>query len=409
MTWFRYTVSRQGKEEKGLVEAGTLDEAAAQLKQDGSYILELKERLSLGWLKNSRILENLISPWNQRALKADKLLFTSQLGEMLRTGLPIIKAIEVFVDEKHGQTSTPLKKIMAQLEMGKSLSESLVIYPKIFDQVYISVVHSGETMGKLADSLIYLGRQLKREHDLKNKVRSAMLYPAVVLTAMVAVMSFISMSVVPKIAVFAQNSGAKLPVITLAMIKITAILQQYWPVILGIIIGSVGLLWRGIKTEHGQILVDRIVLKLPLVGSLIRQYNQVRFARLLSGFYRYGINVETAFDILTDCLGSASYSAGCRRIKQRLTRGESLSNSLAREDQLFSGIMSRVVKGAEQTGVLDQTLLKLARFYEKELNDKLNNMTSIIEPILILLLGAGVLGIAMAVIVPIYKVTSQLR
>ena len=119
--------------------------------------------------------------------------------------------------------------------------------------------------------------------------------------------------------------------------------------------------------------------------------------------------MESAFEIRADCLGSASYSSGCRRIKQRLMRGESLSNALTHEDKLFTGIMGRVIKGAEQTGVLDQTLLKLAQFYEKELNGKLNNLTAIIEPILILFLGAGVLGIALAVIVPIYKITSQLR
>ena len=328
---------------------------------------------------------------------------------MLKTGLPIIKALEVFIDEKRGQAGAPLKKIMAQLEMGKSLSQALSSYPRVFDKVYISVVRSGEAMGKLAETLIYLGRQLKREHDLSSKVKSALIYPVVVLTAMVAVMSFIALSVVPKIVTFAQNSGVQLPPITRIMIAVTTTIGQYWPVMLASLAVIVVLFWRGAKTKHGRTLIDKVILRLPLIGSLVRRYNQVRFARLLSGFYRYGINVEAAFDILSDCLGNASYSDGCRRIKQRLMRGESLSNALTHEEELFTGIMSRVIKGAEQTGALDQTLLKLAVFYEKELNDKLNNLTVIIEPILILLLGAGVVGIALAVIVPIYKVTSQLR
>lgn len=409
MSWYKYTVSREGKEEHGLIEAPSLAAAAEQLKQDGGYILELKERLSWRLIWASGWLESLINPWTERALKSEKLLFTSQLGEMLKTGLPIIKAIEVFVDEKKGQATQPLKKIMAQLEMGSSLSQALALYPRVFDKVYISVVHSGEAMGKLAETLIYLGRQLKREHDLRNRVKAALIYPSVVLTAMIMVMGFISFSVVPKIVVFAQNSGAQLPQITRTIIAVTVLIQKYWSAILVVLGIAVVLIWRGIKTAHGRIMADKLVLGLPLIGSLIRRYNQVRFARLLSGFYRYGINVEEAFDILADCLGSASYAAGCHRIKQRLTRGESLSNALTHEDELFSGIMSRVIKGAEQTGVLDQTLLKLAQFYEKELNDRLSNLTAIIEPILILFLGAGVLGIAMAVIVPIYKITSQLK
>lgn len=392
-----------------MVEADDVAAAAEQLKLEGGYILELKERFSLSWLTSSRWLEQLFDPLAERTLKSEKVLFTSQLGEMLRTGLPIIKALEVFIDEKQGRGASPLKKIMAQLEMGKSLSQALSIYPRVFDTVYISIVRSGEAMGKLAETLIYLGRQLKREQALRTKVRSALIYPAVVLISMAAVMIFITLSVVPKIVTFAQNSGAPLPLATQAIIAVTMWLSRYWlAVTIGAVLGLIGL-WRAVQTEMGKKAVDQLILRLPLIGQMVRRYNQVRFTRLLSGFYRYGISVEASFDILSDCLGNAGYSSACRRIKQRLIRGENLSNSLALEQALFSGIIVRVVKGGEQTGVLDQTLLKLAIYYERELNDKLNNLTAIIEPILILLLGVGVLGIALAVIVPIYKVTSQLR
>src|SRR3989344_1648191 len=125
MTWYKYTVSRNGKEERGQIEATGLLGAAEQLKQDGGYILELKERFSWRLIWASGWLEGLINPWSERALKSERLLFTSQLGEMLKTGVPIIKAIEVFVDEKGGQAAQPLKKIMSQLEMGRSLSQAL--------------------------------------------------------------------------------------------------------------------------------------------------------------------------------------------------------------------------------------------------------------------------------------------
>ena len=286
MIWYKYTVSRNGKEERGQIEAAGLLGAAEKLKQDGGYILELKERFSWRLIWASGWLESLINPWSERALKSEKLLFTSQLGEMLKTGVPIIKAIEVFVDEKGGQAAQPLKKIMSQLEMGRSLSQALAGYPRIFDKVYISVVRSGEAMGKLAETLIYLGRQLKREHDLRNKVKAALIYPTVVLTAMVVVMSFISFSVVPKIVTFAQNSGAQLPPITLIMIAVTTFIQKYWPGLLLILGITIILTWRGMQTDQGRILVDRLVLRLPLVGNLMRRYHQVRFARLLSGFHR---------------------------------------------------------------------------------------------------------------------------
>jgi type IV pilus assembly protein PilC len=298
---------------------------------------------------------------------------------------------------------------METLKAGKSLSEALAGYPKIFDKVYVNVVKAGETMGKLADSLSYLGDQLKREHDLKSKVKSAMAYPVVVLTAMFGVMTFLALSVVPKIVKFTENVGAKLPQVTVIIISVTEFLQDYWLFVVLVGIGLIIGMWRMMKTKQGRRLVDRLLLKLPVVGGLLKRYNQARFARLLSGFYRYGISVELAFEILSDSLGNYYYSEACRRMKQRLMTGRSLSVVLSTEKELFSGMMGRVVKGAEQTGVLDETLLKLAVFYEEELEVSLNNLTTIIEPVLIVLLGIGVIGIALAVIVPIYRVTSQVK
>lgn len=409
MAQFRYTVSRKGQETSGIVEAASLIEAGEKLQEQGGYILELRERFSWASLRIGNWLEKFLAPLTEKMGAGEKILFTTQLGSMLKTGLPVTRALEAFVDEKQTHMSVPLKRIMDQLKAGKSLSEALESYPKIFGNIYVNVVRSGETMGKLAESLAYLGDQLKREHELKNKVKSALIYPMVVLVAMFGVMSFIALSVVPKIVVFAQSAGAKLPQITQVMIKATELVRQYWLLMIFAAVGLVIGLWRMMKTKEGRKLTDGLLLKIPLVGELIRRYNQARFARLLSGFYRYGVSVELAFEILAESLDNHYYSQACLRMKQRLMTGRSLSAVMASEKELFSGIMGRVVKGAEQTGVLDETLLKLAVFYEEELESSLNNLTTVIEPVLIIILGVGVIGIALAVILPIYRVTSQLR
>jgi len=409
MAQFRYTVSRKDQETSGIVEAESLLDAGEKLQEQGGYILELRERFSLGSLRLGKGLEKAVRPLTERMGGGEKVLFTAQLGSMLKTGLPVTKALEAFVDEKQTRMSVPIKRIMETLKAGKSLSEALTDYPKIFDKVYINVVKAGETMGKLADSLSYLGDQLKREHDLKAKVKAAMAYPLVVLMAMFGVMTFIALSVVPKIVKFTENVGAQLPQITQIIISVTEFLREYWVFVMLIGIGLIIGMWRMMKTKQGRRLVDGLLLKLPVVGGLIKRYNQARFARLLSGFYRYGISVELAFEILSDSLGNYYYSDACRRMKQRLMTGRSLSVVMSAEKELFSGMMGRVVKGAEQTGVLDETLLKLAVFYEEELEASLNNLTTIIEPVLIVLLGIGVIGIALAVILPIYRVTSQVR
>lgn len=409
MPQFKYTVSQRGKEATGIVEAHDITEAGEKLQEQGGYILELKERFFLGEFKLSRWLQKVMSPLMMKMDVMEKILFTSQLGSMLKTGLPVTKAIEAFVDEKQTRTSALLKQVLDQLKSGKSLSETLASYPQTFDKVYVNVLRSGETMGKMAESLIYLGKQMKKEHSLKAKVKSAMTYPMVVLMAMTGVMSFIAISVVPKIVIFAKNAGAQLPQVTQAIIRLTEIMSDYWWLIILIVI-SVG--WGGIrvlKTPEGRKLADRLLLKLPIIGELVKRYNQARFARLLSGFYRYGISVKEGFEILTDTLSNYYYSQACIRMGEKIMAGKSLSASLSSERKLFSGIMARVVKGAEQTGGVDETLSKLADYYEEELENSLNSLTTIIEPILIVFLGIGVIGIALAVIVPIYRVTAQLK
>lgn len=409
MPQFTYIVSSKGEESTGILEAKNLAEAAEKLQEKGGYILELKQRFSLGSLNLSESLESMIAPFSQRLGTSEKILFTSQLGSMLKTGLPITEAIDAFIDESGGGASVVFTRIIDQLKRGQKFSDALESFPKIFDSVYVNVVRSGETTGTLADSLTYLGNQLKREHSLKGRVKSALIYPIVVFIAMIAVMTFIALSVVPKIVTFAETSGAKLPKITELMIAGTLFIQRFWPILL-ITLLSLGVgSWTFFNSKEGKKIVDKIILKIPVLGTLIRRYNQIRFARLLAGFYKYGISVESAFDILSQSLGNYYYSQACIRLKQRLVLGRSLSVALSAEKELFPPIMARVVKGAERTGVLDETLLKFAVFYERELERDLKNLTSLIEPIMIVFLGVGVIGIALSVIVPIYRVTSQIR
>jgi len=409
MAQFKYTISKMGKEDSGILEAANVEEAGERLQEQGGYILELTERFSWGSLKLNRWLEKISMPLMLRMDEADKILFTNQLGSMLKTGLPVGKAIEAFIDEGHTKSSVIFRRVLEQLGAGKSLSEALEEYPKIFDKIYVNVLKSGEATGKMADSLVYLGEQMKREHKLKAKVKAALMYPIVVLMAMAGVMSFITISVIPKIVSFAKNAGAQLPQITQIIIKITNVMTEYWWLmligVLGILVGG----WRLVNTARGRRLVDKMLLNLPVIGKLIRRYNQARFSRLLSGFYRYGISVKVGFKILSETLSNYYYCRACVRMREKIMLGRSLSAVLISEEDLFSGIMKRVVKGAEQTGGVDETLSKLASFYEEELENSLNNLTTIIEPILIVFLGLGVIGIALAVIVPIYRVTSQLR
>ena len=409
MAQFIYKINLKGKEISGIISAVNLDQASQKIQEKGGYILVLKKRFPFESLKIIHWLEKIISSLTERIKTSEKILFTTQLGAMLKTGLPITEAIEAFIEEKPTGASIILKNIVDNLKSGKKLSRAMADHPRAFDKVYISVVKAGEQMGTLSETLTYLGDQLKREHKLIVKIRSAMIYPMVVLTAMVSVMTFITFSVVPKIANFAKSSGVELPKITQIMINLTTFIQKTWPVLLTIFLIFILLLWQLLKSKKGKKIADKILLKTPVLGNLIRRYNQVRFTRLLAGFYKYGIGVSDAFTILAESLNNTYYSESCLRLKSKLTFGRSFSEALSAEKELFPPIMARIVKGAERTGVLDKTLLKLAKFYEEELAAALKDLTSLIEPILIIILGVGVVGVALSVILPIYRVTSQIR
>lgn len=409
MNEFVYKISIKGKETSGVVEADDAVEAATKLKEQGGYILQLKRRWAWGDWSWEELGERWAKIFSGKMKGSDKVLFTTQLGAMLKTGLPIVEAIEAFVEDRRSGSAVILKEIIGDLKRGQKLSAAMAAHPRTFDKVYVNVVRAGEEMGTLGETLVYLGQQLKREINLVNKVRSALIYPMVVLTAMIGVMSFIMIFVVPKIAEFAAQAGASLPGATVVMIKMVEVMKGYWWGIAGAGVGLGVIAWQGIKTKRGKKWVDGVILKMPVLGELVKRYNQVRFAWLLSGFFKYGISVAEAFDILQESLGNSYYAEACARLKAKLTLGRSFSAALETEKELFPPIMARVIKGAERTGELDASLRRLAKFYEGELRVALKNLTSLIEPVLIVFLGIGVVGVALAVILPVYKVTSQIR
>src|SRR3989344_8564628 len=205
MSQFVYKVNVEGKETAGVIEAGDVAEASTKLQERGGYILMLKPRFSWGEISFSGWAERLIGALREWMSAADKIFFTTQLGVMLKTGLPIVEAIEAFVEDKRTGSSVMLKGLVADLKGGKRLSAAMAAHPKVFDKVYVNVIRAGEEMGNLGETLVYLGNQLKREHGLVTKVRSALIYTVVVMTAMAAVMGFVVGFVIPKIAAFARS------------------------------------------------------------------------------------------------------------------------------------------------------------------------------------------------------------
>ncbi|KKT34532.1 MAG: Tfp pilus biogenesis protein PilC, type IV pilus assembly protein PilC [Candidatus Collierbacteria bacterium GW2011_GWC1_45_47] len=410
MPEFEYKAVSKDEYIDGKISASTEAEAETALVEQGLSVISIRVRRPMEIGVFSDFVTKFETEMAEKMTTQDKILFTGQLSSMIKAGLPMIEALSTFSDTKTKKgTSRIVGKIILEVQSGVKLSDALAAFPKVFSPAYLAIVQSGENSGTLAESLSYLAVELKRESDLINKVRSALIYPVVVLVAMVSVMVFISISVVPKIIQFAESSGQQLPGYTLVLVSVVTFISNYWYLVIGLIIMLIISVMIFAQSEYGSRWLGMVSLRIPVIGVLVARYNQARFASVLGGFYSYGINVITSFDILAESLTNPIYKDACYRIKDRLSYGQSLADAMADEGDLFPSIMIRLIKGAEKTGDLGNTLDRSARYYEEELEVALRNVLSLIEPALVFALGFGVLGLALAVVVPIYKITSTLK
>lgn len=410
MPEYEYKAVSKDEYKTGRIRADSEITAQTILTEQGMTVMSLRQRNPLEIGIFTKIVSDIDRELNERMSTSEKILFTSQMSSMIKAGLPLMDALATFSDQR-GSTGTTrvVNKMILEVESGVKLSDALSHFPKVFSASYLAVVKAGESSGTLGESFAYLAEQLRREADLANKVKSALIYPIVVIVAMVSVMAFISISVVPKILLFAQSSGQKLPAYTLAMVDVVNFITKFWYLILiflGIFIFFAGAFFR---TSFGSLWLGKISLKIPVVGPLVSRYNQARFARILGGFYIYGVEIVSSFDILSASLSNPLFRLACDRINENLTAGKSLADSIGMERELFPSIMMRLIKGAEKTGDLGNTLDRLAKYYEEELEVALRNILSLIEPILVFILGFGVLALALIVVVPIYRITSTLK
>lgn len=410
MAEFDYTAVSRDEYRTGRISAENEELAQAELMEKGMKVISVSRRQPLNIGALSKPLAQLESYMEESMSTSEKILFTGQLSSMIKAGLPLIEALSAFSEENSKKGSSRIiGKLIVQLEAGVKLSDAMAGFPRVFPPAYLAVVKAGENSGSLAESLNYLSGQLRRESELANSVKSALIYPTVVITAMLGVMIFISVSVVPKILVFAENSGQKLPFYTLALVGAVDILTNYWYLLILAIIGAAVGFAAFARSDYGSHKLGDLSLRLPVIGDLVSRYNQARFARMLGGFYLYGVNIIGSIDILATSLSNPLYRDACFRIKHRLTLGQSLADAIAQEQRLFPSIMIRLIKGAEKTGELGATLDKLDQFYEEELAIALRNVLALVEPVMIFILGFGVLGLALAVVVPIYQLTSTLK
>lgn len=338
----------------------------------------------------------------------DKLMFVHHLQIMTKAGLSIVQSLNVLSKEiENPKLKTVITKITKEVESGNPFNEVLARFPKIFPSIYVSMIAAGEISGKLEESLEQVSNQMKKSQALMTKIRGAMIYPAVIMFAMVGISIFVVLYILPKILVMFKETQAELPLATKLLMSFTTFSQSYWWLMLIIIIGFISAFIFLMKKISFKRVVHRLIIKLPIAGIIVQKINLARFTLTLSSLLSSAIPIVEAVSISAKVLSNIVFRENLLDSSEGLKRGENLSSSLRKYPQTFPPMVVEMVMVGEQSGSVENMLKELAEYYNTEVENTMNNFTAIIEPVIILLLGLGVAGIAVAVIMPMYSLAQN--
>jgi len=337
-----------------------------------------------------------------------KMLFVFHLQTMTKAGLSIVSALKVLSEELENPKMRALvADVKNDVEQGKQLSEALAKYPKIFPSIYVNMIAAGEVAGKMEEALAQIGNQMKKSNELTSRVRGAMIYPAVILVAMLGIALEMVIFVLPKITILFKDFNAELPLATRILIKVVDFFQNYGAVsIVGFIIFVIAFAWfyrlpKPRRFFHG------VNLHLPIFGSIIKKINLARFTITLSSLLQSTIPIIDAVRITAGVQGNLVYKEKLLIVSDRLKKGETLSSLLSQFPDVFPPMVTEMIMVGEQSGRMEIMLTELADYYGNEVDNTMRNFATIIEPVIIVILGLMVAGIAVAVIMPMYSLAQS--
>jgi type IV pilus assembly protein PilC len=328
---------------------------------------------------------------------------------MLGSGFSLHKGLETLIKQTE---NLGFKKIINDLvikiKQGESFANALANYPKVFNNFYVSMVRVGEKGGTLVESLKILAQYIKKEHDFISKVRGAMVYPAVIIVAMIGVGILMMLVVMPKLTAMFEELNVSLPITTQILIAVSKFLTRYFYI--GIIIAFALIFFsiKSLKTQKGKKAISFIFLKLPALNKIVKKMNCARFARSFCSLMQSGVSIVEALTISSQTVGNNFYQKALINASIEVKKGKKLQESLENSGNLFPVLVGQMIGVGEETGELSGIMEKLADFYEEEVTNVTNNLTAIIEPALMIFLGAVVAFFAISMIQPMYSMMEGL-
>jgi type IV pilus assembly protein PilC len=406
MARFNYTAEKSdGEVYKGTAEAADRFALYGIVRQEGGKIISVEEAKGTGWKS--------MAYWNAlltRISEYEKILFARNLGAMLTAGLSLARALAVIERQtKNPKLSGVIASVTNDVRRGDSLHASLAKFPRVFPNIFIAMVRAGEEGGDLPASLLVVSDQMERMYDLKKKIRGAMIYPCVVLTAVFGIGILMMIEVVPTLAQTFTEANASLPPQTLVIIDISNFLVQYTFLSIGSIVVFVAFVYFAARTSWGKRGFDFSFLHLPMIGGMVREVNAARTARTLASLLSSGVDVITSLGIAGEVVQNSYFKEVIGAAAKGVSGGEALSAAFARREDLYPAFVGEMMAVGEETGQIADMLKRLAVFYEDEVDGKTKDMSTIIEPFLMLIIGGAVGFFAVAMITPIYSLSSVIN
>jgi len=405
MAKYRYIArDTSGRRIEGIIEASSDITVITRLRTQNLFPVEVFE-ITKKYIQSKKEKNFFIKKVNLKELA----IFTRQISVMLSSGVPIIETL----DDLSSQTtnkyfSSVLQSIKKSISQGSSFSQALSQFPKIFSPLYVALVRSGEESGNLAETLGEIAKNLEDQLEMISKTKQALSYPAFVFFFFIVVVSFVFLFLIPRFQKIFESFGAKLPTFTLIILKISNTLVRFLPFVLLFILFLVILFFLFKRTEKGRYIIDSIKLKSPVFGNIMWKISLARYARTLSTLLSGGIPVVSALEIASKTAGNRIIEKAIQKVKNGVVKGGLVGEEM-RKYKIFPVMLSRMVSVGEETGKTEDMLNRASQFFKDEVDATLNILSSILEPILIIVLGFIVGTVVLAIYLPIFKLAGAIR
>lgn len=371
------------------------------LKREGETVVSAQE------VHNKRSFGFSLDIILARVSTRDKILFARNLGNMLEAGLSLARALSVMERQTNNKgLKDIINKVAAEISRGQSLSEALKHFPKVFSTLFVSMVYAGEESGSLPDALKTVATQMSNTYQLQKKIRGAMIYPAIIVCVIIIIGILMLIYVVPTLTAVFSDLAVELPWNTRLIITASGLLKDHTVMALGFL-AVFGFLFSWIRqTAAGKHIIELVILRIPLINTLVREFNSARTARTLSSLLSSGVEVVQSLEITADVVQNSYFRSVLEQAQERIKKGESLSSVFNKHTDRYPIFVSEMISIGEETGKLAGALGNVADYYEEEVSQKTKDLSVIIEPALMILVGCAVAFFALSVLSPMYSLVN---